>query len=182
MLPIASLPEAALALDSLARGWWGIERQSSRKAALYQAAAQRKIAVVLRKLPDGMNMVRQDANRHGFERSALLHRGVDAPQSLDMLNQQVARPIGERDGEEENSTFDASASVTGHRSGDRDAWARRAKSAPLPTLHQIAPAVGQNLWHRRLQPVIWPNSRSGSISAPLSGARMSLFATCGHGP
>jgi glutathione S-transferase len=78
VLPIPPLPQAALALPDLARRVRDIDGQSSRKAALDQAPAQRKIGVIWRKLPDRVNMVRQDANRHGFERPALLHASVDA--------------------------------------------------------------------------------------------------------
>jgi len=45
-------------------------------------------------------------------------------------NQQVTRSVGERDGEEECAGFNEGTSVTRCRYADRDAWARRAKSAP----------------------------------------------------
>jgi hypothetical protein len=136
VLPIPPLPQSSLALRDLARCAREIDGQSARKAALDQARTQRKIGVIWRKPPDGVNMIRQDANRYGFERSASLHVSVDAPQSVDVPNQQVTRPIGERDGEEECAAFKEGTSVTRQRYADQHAWARRAKSAPLPTLHQ----------------------------------------------
>ena len=66
VLPIAPLPKATFAFDRLARGWLDIDGQSSRKPAFDQAPAQRKIAVIWRKLPNGVNMVGQDANRDSF--------------------------------------------------------------------------------------------------------------------
>jgi hypothetical protein len=56
----------------------------------------------------------------------VLHRSVDAPQSIDVPNQHVTRSVGERDGEKEHSTFNAGASVTSvRRSSERVGTARK---------------------------------------------------------
>ena len=83
-----------------------------------------------------MNMVGQDANRDGFEWSILLHRRVDAAQSIDVPNQQVTRSVGESDREKEDSTFDVGTSVTRHWSANSGHVGTARESAPLPTLHQ----------------------------------------------
>ena len=113
VLPIATLPDTLLSLAHLACG----SRQGSkaaREAALDQAPAGGKISVSFRQCPNRVNVIGQDADRDGFERAALLDGSIDNSQSINLVQQQPARPVGENDGEEENAAFEFRSDVSWH--------------------------------------------------------------------
>jgi hypothetical protein len=45
------------------------------------------MGIVWRKLPDGVNVVWQNANRDGLERRSLSHGSVDAAEAIDVPHQ-----------------------------------------------------------------------------------------------
>ena len=61
-----------------------------------------------------MNVIGQDADGNGLERSLLFHLGIGAPQALDMTNQQVAATVGERKRVEKRSAFNLEPPIAGH--------------------------------------------------------------------
>ena len=64
-----------------------------------------------------MQMVGEDADGDGFERTALLHYRIGAPCTFDVADQQVARSVGQREREEEEPAFDFYAAIAGHLAG-----------------------------------------------------------------
>src|SRR5438876_6718256 len=61
-----------------------------------------------------MHVVRQDADRNCFEWMALLDGAVDMPQAIDMAHEEVARPVGESHGEEEDTALDLGTNIARH--------------------------------------------------------------------
>ena len=80
---------------------------------------------------DGVQVIRQDADRDGLKRKAMLHCGVGLPQQVDVCCEQTTGPVGENDREEIPTTFFRNASVTGHVLAT--AWA---STSALPTLQE----------------------------------------------
>jgi hypothetical protein len=64
--------------------WLRVE--TSRKATLDQAPACREIGITFRQRPDGMNMIRQDADRDGVKRSAFFSGLIDLPKTINLLH------------------------------------------------------------------------------------------------
>src|SRR5262245_28362478 len=89
-----------------------------------------------------MQMVGQNANCDGFERISFFNRTIDAPESIDLAHEHVARSVSESDGEEKSAALNICTTVSGHdcvrlsstgvRAAIRVGTAR--KGAPLPTL------------------------------------------------
>ena len=100
VLPIAALPDALLTLEQLTFRAL-LPFQTARKTALDQIPSRRKIGVVFWKRPDGMEMIRQDANCDRLERPTLLDGLINSPQAINMVHEQRTRPISEDDREEE---------------------------------------------------------------------------------
>jgi hypothetical protein len=70
VLPIAALPQSFLAFSDVSRrsrcrGW-----KSARNPGFDQIPARGKIRVILRQRPDGVQVIRQDADRNCLERVA----------------------------------------------------------------------------------------------------------------
>jgi len=63
-----------------------------------------------------MEMVRQDADGVCCERQACLNRTIHLPQTLDMLDKQLAGSVKKRNGEKEYPAFDTWAPVSRHHS------------------------------------------------------------------
>ena len=61
-----------------------------------------------------MEMVGQNADRDCFERIPILNGRIDTTQMIDMLYQEIARPIGKCNGEEKYSAFDLGTTVPCH--------------------------------------------------------------------
>jgi hypothetical protein len=59
-------------------------------------------------------MVRQDADCDCFERVSLLNERVGLPQSIDVPHQKIARPVGERYGEEKDTALDLRPTISRH--------------------------------------------------------------------
>jgi hypothetical protein len=143
MLAKPALPQPALAFGDFARraGW--TDGQVARETPLDQAPAHRKIAVIWRKPPNRVEVVRQDANRDDRLKSpALLHGNINVTQMVDVTNQHVARPVGKRDREEERSTLDGRTPVTRHtragRVGHGGTPVRASIAARWPPAHPTA--------------------------------------------
>src|SRR4029453_7723974 len=64
--------------------------------------------------PNGMEMVRQDADGVRCKQQARLNRTINLPQALDMLDKQLARSVKKRDGEKECPAFDSWAPISRH--------------------------------------------------------------------
>jgi hypothetical protein len=88
--------------------------KAAREAALDQAPAGGKISVSFRQCPNRVNVIRQDADRDGFERAALLDGSIDISQSINLFHQQPARPVSENDGEEESAAFKSRSNISWH--------------------------------------------------------------------
>jgi len=126
MFPIAPLPNTFLSFADFACGprhWI----ETSRKAALDQAPTHREIVITLRQRPQRVDVIGQDANGDSFKRAALLDRPIDLSQTVNLIQQQVARPFGENDREEEHAAFDFGSDVSRHDASYHEAlwWARR---------------------------------------------------------
>src|ERR1043166_56685 len=100
-----------------------------------------------------MHVVRQDADRDRLEGKTLLDGRVDMPQMTDMAHEEIARPVGESDGEEEDTALDPGSNIARHdaslsyscrASSNQCLWWAKAhharyqdepqSNAPLPTL------------------------------------------------
>ncbi len=135
VLPIATLPDALLSLARLACG----SRQggkAAREAALDQAPAGGKISVSFRQCPNRVNVIGQDADRDGFEWAALLDGSIDNSQSINLVHQQPARPVGENDGEEENAAFEFRSDVSWHEQSSCTKMVGTPRRAALSTLRK----------------------------------------------
>jgi hypothetical protein len=76
--------------------------------------------------PNRVNVIGQNADRDGFEWAALLDGPIDNSQSIHLVHQQPARPVGENDGEEENAAFEFRSDVRGMSNYlAQKWWARR---------------------------------------------------------
>ena len=58
-----------------------------------------KIGIAGRQCPNGMEMVRQDADGVCFERQVRCNRTINLPQAIDMLDKQPAGPVSKRNRE-----------------------------------------------------------------------------------
>jgi hypothetical protein len=101
VLPKPSLPESRFAPLYLTLRPQLRRRQLAGESAFDLAPAFREIGIAGRQGPNGMEMVRQDADGVRCERQALLNLTINLPQALDMLDKQLARPIKKRNGEKE---------------------------------------------------------------------------------
>src|ERR1700722_161603 len=59
-----------------------------------------------------MKMVRQNANCDGFEWIPLLDISIDMPETVNLIDQQIARAFGKNDSEKENAAF--GSNISGH--------------------------------------------------------------------
>lgn len=85
MLPIAPLPDAALA-GTAAKCRISRSRNSAREAGLDPTPTAWKVAVALGQRPDAMQMVRQDADCSGLERLNSRGFGVGGAEFPDALD------------------------------------------------------------------------------------------------
>src|ERR1700735_5834088 len=102
MFPIAPLPNTLLSFADLARRSRS-RTHATRETTLDQIPPHREIGIVLRKCPDRMDMVGQNADRDCFKGTADLNGAIDLPQMIDLIQQQAARPVGENDREKESA-------------------------------------------------------------------------------
>jgi hypothetical protein len=93
MLPIAALPDAALATANHHRGSRFCSGQRFGKCDLYRAPAARKVGIALLQGPQAMHVVRKDDPGVDIERRA----GSDPPnrgaQRVDVPDQQVRAAV-----------------------------------------------------------------------------------------
>jgi hypothetical protein len=61
-----------------------------------------------------MQMVRQNADGVGFERTACLDDLIDAAEAVDLANQQVAGAVSKHDREEKRASFNFGAAISRH--------------------------------------------------------------------
>src|ERR1700756_1837463 len=61
-----------------------------------------------------MDMIRQNANCDCFEALAVLDPAIDSSQAVDFIDQETARSVGKRDGEEVGATRKIRAAIIGH--------------------------------------------------------------------
>jgi hypothetical protein len=87
VFPVSALPNALLASGYLARTARFRRLKISGKAGLDQTPAQRIIRIAFGQAPDGMQVIRQDADRQSLEGVFALHPTVCRPQSIDMFHQ-----------------------------------------------------------------------------------------------
>src|SRR5260370_20467590 len=59
-------------------------------------------------------MIGQDADSRGFERPTFLGNAIDLTQAVNLLNEQMARSMGENDRKKERAAADLRASVLWH--------------------------------------------------------------------
>src|SRR5689334_18984027 len=111
MFPVPALPKASLASRQLAGRPRRIQWEAARKAGFDQAPAQREIRISVRHLPDRVQMVRQHADCDRLEWIALLRGRIHPAQSVDVPDQQIAGPVGERDREEEYAAFNPGTAI-----------------------------------------------------------------------
>src|SRR5882724_5335370 len=87
-----------------------------------------------------MQMIRQHADCDGFEGIPFLDRCIDAAEAVDVAHQDVARPVGKCDREEEDATLDVRTAVVRHgamiatffRPRHRKTWARGPRGPLCP--------------------------------------------------
>src|SRR5258707_10907518 len=60
-------------------------------------------------------MIGQDADSDGLERSAFLNGSIGQSQTVNMVDQQMARSIGDNDRKEEGASADFRSSILRHR-------------------------------------------------------------------
>jgi hypothetical protein len=84
------------------------------KSAFDLAPARAKIDVAGRQCPNGMEMVREDADGVRFERQARLDRAINLPQASDVLDKKLAGPVSEHNSEKEYPAFDFWAPISRH--------------------------------------------------------------------
>jgi hypothetical protein len=113
VLPIAALPNAFFSLGKLAfRPCPRVD--TARKTTLDQAPARGEISIAFRKYPDRMDMIGQDTDGDGFERSTFLNEAISLPQAVNLVHKKVARSIRENDRKEECAAVDLRSSVLRH--------------------------------------------------------------------
>src|SRR5215468_3629468 len=133
VFPIATLPNAFLALQSLAlRARPRFD--SAGKATFDEAPSAGEIRIVRRERPQCMEVIRQDANRYSFKWTTLLNNAIGLSQPIDFSGQQIAGAVGQHNGEKEDTAFDTRAKIIRHGAvyHARRWWARFA----LPTLRR----------------------------------------------
>jgi hypothetical protein len=86
--------------------------------------------------PNRVNVIGQNADRDGFEWAALLDGPIDNSQSINLVHQQPARPVGENDGEEENAAFEFRSDVSWHEQLSCTKMVGTPRRAALPTLRK----------------------------------------------
>jgi hypothetical protein len=115
VLPEPPLPDSRFAPPDLAPRPQLRRRQLAGESAFDLAPASREIGISRRQGPNGVEMVRQDADGIRCERQAHLNRTINFPQGLDMLDKQLARSVKERNGEEEYPAFEPWAPISRHQ-------------------------------------------------------------------
>ena len=103
-----------------------------------------------------MNVIGQDADRDGFERAALLDGSIDNSQSINLVHQQPARPVGENDCEEENAAFEFRSDVSWHQQSSCTKMVGTPRRAALPIYESAE--LFQHLSHT-VAPVICPTGQ-----------------------
>ena len=135
VFPISALPDSFFSLGYLTRRPQRGRIQTARKAGLDQAPARREVGVVFGHFPERVKMIRQNADRDGFKRAALLSNPIRTTEAIDFIDQQLTAAVRESDREKENAAFGSTVLRHGAVSkGDGGQGAR----APLPTLRHRA--------------------------------------------
>ena len=114
VLPIAPLPDAALALAAAACGNSLTSWQRMRKPRFDQSPARREIGVPLGQTPDRMQMIGQDDNCLDAERMIGLRFAKRRTQCADMFGEQARPSLREINGEEEAAAWNKIAPVLRH--------------------------------------------------------------------
>lgn len=113
MFPIPALPDAPLATQDM-RWPQGARRHVPRKTCLDQPPARWIIGILCGQGQDAMQMVGQDhpgVDRKGALSPCLSHR---AAEQIDVIHQQAAATMGQRDSEKDPSTKDKGAAIIRH--------------------------------------------------------------------
>ena len=95
MFPVAALPYSFFTFRSFAR-CPRQRRLPARKGAFDQTPSARIVAVAVGQSPNGVQMIRQDADRNGFKRPALCDVCIDRTQPIDLRDQEIASSVGKR--------------------------------------------------------------------------------------
>ena len=114
VFPIAPQPYAFFPLGNFA---WRASQgagEGSRKSTFNEIPSQWKIRIVLGQLPYRMKMVGENTDRYRFKRIARLSHAIRLAKAIDVLGQQIARPIGKRYGEKERTALDICPSISWH--------------------------------------------------------------------
>lgn len=119
VLPIAALPDSALALAQAAVRNPFTARQSARERRLEQTPSRRKIGVAFGQGPNRMEMVGKYDDCVDRERMAQARRAKCRPQQIDVLGQEPQATFRQIDGEEEGAARNEIAPVVGHGSNTR---------------------------------------------------------------
>ena len=114
MLPKPSLPDSRFAPLYLAPRSQLRRRQLAGKSAFDLPPAGGKIGIAWRQCPNGVEMVRQDADGVRFKRPARLDRTINLPQAGDALDQQIAGAVSKHDREKEHPAADSRAPISRH--------------------------------------------------------------------
>ena len=117
MLPEAPLPDAPFAFRCPASVAPFTRRQFARESDFDQHPTSRKILVVLRQCPDGVEMIRKHHHRINAERVPELHLADYRSQDIGVVHQQCPVPLGKIDGEEIACSGNPCAAVT-HENND----------------------------------------------------------------
>jgi hypothetical protein len=114
MLPITSLPNTLIAFGNLASrsqvGGW----EKARKPALDKAPACWEIEIFFWQRPDRVQMIRQYADRNGFEVVTAHNKSVRFAEMINMPYKKITRAVGERYREEECAPLDLCTTVSRH--------------------------------------------------------------------
>ena len=119
VFPEAALPDAAFA-GAAAWRRVAVFRQGFREVLLDQAPARGEIRIALGQGPDAMEMIGQDADRHGVERPCPGDRGIGGPKAPDFLRQQTGPPVLQGGGKEIRAARHIETTIIRH--GPFTAW------------------------------------------------------------
>ena len=114
VLPIAPLPQAALAFAGTARRNTFVGRQVMREDCFDEAPSQCKIGIVLRQRPDGMHVVGENDDRFDVERMTPPHIPERLAQQIDVRREQAQLALGQIHREEEAASGEEIAPVIAH--------------------------------------------------------------------
>ena len=114
MLPETPLPDSFLASGNLAGRKPAAVRQPAGKQSFDETPPPAEIRIAFRQSPYRVQMVRQNADRNRLKGPSRPIRLKCGAQSINLLHEQLATPVLQRDREEIRATGDEAASVTGH--------------------------------------------------------------------